>query len=241
MQTALSTGPQLHVDAATGPSHPRLVRGPRTLTRFIGLAVLVLAFGGCGGQVGSGPVASPTPVPEAVELWPAPPDPLERTIEAGLEPARQEFMTNHVHAHLDVLLDGAPIIVPAGIGININDPDVRRFDEPDGSVAYGGIKQCAEPCISPLHTHDASGIIHTESQSQEANTLGEFFIEWGVTLTETCVGEFCGPDKPVAFYIDGEAYEGDPRAIELTDRRVIVVVIGTPPAEIPKTVDFSRA
>jgi hypothetical protein len=29
--------------------------------------------------------------------------------------------------------------------------------------------------------------------------------------------------------------------VELTDREVIVVVVGTPPSEIPSTADFSRA
>jgi hypothetical protein len=166
---------------------------------------------------------------------------MERTREAGLEPARQEFMTNHVHAHLDVFLDGEPILVPAGIGIDVENPDVRRFDEPDGSVAYGGIRQCVEPCISPLHTHDQTGVIHTESQDPQPNTLGEFFTEWGVPMTESCIADFCSPDKPIAVYIAGEAYAGDPRAIELTDRKVIVVVIGSPPTQIPSTADFSRA
>ena len=70
-----------------------------------------------------------------------------------------------VHAHLDVFVDGEPIAVPAGIGINIDDPEVQRFKDPDDSVGYGGIKRCRKPCISPLHTHDETGIIHTESAS----------------------------------------------------------------------------
>lgn len=85
-----------------------------------------------------------------------------------------------------------------------------------------------------------TGIIHTESQDPEANTLGQFFIEWGVTLTDSCVGEYCDP-TPIAFYINGEPYTGDPRAVELTDRKEIAIVIGTPPAQIPTTADFSKA
>jgi hypothetical protein len=80
--------------------------------------------------------------------------------------------------------------LPAGIGINIDDPDVHRFQEPDGSVSYGGITLCPQPCISPLHTHDETGIIHTESASPEPNTLGQFFIVWGVSLSDSCVGEY---------------------------------------------------
>jgi hypothetical protein len=180
-------------------------------------------------------VASPAGPPKV--LWPAPLDPLERTVEAGLEPATQEFHINHVHAHLDLFVDGEAIVVPAGIGINVEDPEVIYFDDVG---SYGGIEVCDQPCISPLHTHDASGIIHTESQDPEPLTLGQFFVEWSVELSETCVGELCTP-TPIAAYIGGELYEGDPRAIELTDQKVIVIVVGTPPAVIPSTADFSNA
>ena len=219
-----------------------------SLPKAMVVAGLVLAIAGCGvgtaEQSAPGPsspaTAASSPAPAATVLWPAPPDPLERTVAAGLEPEPKEYLTNHVHAHVDVFVDGQPITVPAGIGINIDDPDVRRFDEPDGSVAYGGIELCAQPCISPLHTHDASGIIHTESKSPEPNTLGQFFIEWGVALSDTCVADYCSPE-PIAFYVNGDPYTGDPRAIELTDHKEIAIVIGTPPPEIPTTADFSKA
>ena len=164
---------------------------------------------------------------------------MERAVQAGLKPQPKEFHTNHVHAHLDVFVDGKPVLVPAGIGINVDDPEVKRFDEPDGSVGYGGIDLCSAACISPLHTHGATGVIHTESPDPQPNTLGEFFVEWGVELSETCVGEHCAP-KPIAVYVGGQPYEGDPRTIELTDAKVIVIAIGTPPAVIPSTADFSE-
>jgi len=150
-------------------------------------------------------------------------------------------MTNHVHAHLDVFVDGVPVRVPSGIGIKIDDPAVRRFNERDGTTSYGGIEMCNQPCISPLHTHDSTGIIHTESASPEPNTLGEFFTEWGLALDASCVATFCSPTTKIAVYIDGELTTGDPRAIQLTDHREIAIVIGTPPAQIPKTADFSNA
>lgn len=84
------------------------------------------------------------------------------------------------------------------------------------------------------------GIIHTESSNPEPNTLGEFFIEWGVPLTGSCVGEKCSP-TPIAIYVNGELHTGDPGAIELTDRKQIAIVIGTPPAQIPSTADFSTS
>jgi hypothetical protein len=221
-----------------------------TLPLAIGVAFLALAVAGCGGdddQAGEPAAQAPEAEQEpassgadAAVLWPAPPDPLERTVAAGLEPEKREFLIHHVHAHLDVFVDGEPIEVPAGIGINIDDPNVRRFNEPDGSDAYGGITRCAEPCISPLHTHDATGILHTESKTPEPNTLGQFFTEWGVRLGDSCVGEYCG-SEPIEFYVDGKPYTEDPRAIELTNSKEIAIVIGTPPPQIPKTADFSSA
>jgi hypothetical protein len=218
------------------------MRTPLTLSRTLAVAGAVFVVASCGGTVGSGAPstgggAAATPTASPTLLWPAPSDPLERTVAAGLEPGPKEYLTNHVHAHLDVFVDGGPILVPAGIGINIEDPGVRRFDNP---IGYGGIEGCGQPCISPLHTHDESGIIHTESQDPQPNTLGQFFVEWGVELSEDCVGEHCAP-TPIAVYIGGERYEGDPRAIELTDQKVIAVVVGTPPAVIPSTADFSGA
>jgi hypothetical protein len=50
---------------------------------------------------------------------------------------------------------------------------------PDGSLAYGGMKKCRTPCISPPHTHDTTGILHTESANPKPNTLGQFFTESG--------------------------------------------------------------
>jgi hypothetical protein len=38
--------------------------------------------------------------------------------------------------------------------------------------------------------------------------------------------------------VDGQAYEGDPREIELTDGKEIAVVVGEPPAEIPSSFEF---
>ena len=165
---------------------------------------------------------------------------MERTVAAGLKPQPREFMDNHVHAHLDVFVDGEAVVVPAGIGIKTDDPNVRKFPEPDGTYSYGGIQFCGQPCISPLHTHDQTGILHTESASAVPNTLGEFFIQWDVPLSESCVGDPCAPG-PVAIYVDGEAYTGDPNAIELTDQKEIAIILGTPPATIPSTADFSNA
>jgi hypothetical protein len=204
------------------------------------IAVVAVAAVGVIAVVLLGSGSEPEPKPARVVNWPAPKDPLARAVLAGLKPERKEFLNHHVHAHLDVFLDGKPVTVPSAIGINIGDPEVKRTEEFDGSTTYGGIELCRRPCISPLHTHDSSGVIHTEARSATANTLGAFFIEWGVRLTESCVGPFCR-DVGLAFHVDGKPYMQDPRAIQLTDQKEIAIVIGRPPKEIPSRADFSGA
>ncbi len=192
------------------------------------------------GTVGIGPVMAKTVTPPAsapkpargAAPWAAPADPLRLIFAAGLRPERKETLIHHVHSHLDVFVNGARVIVPAGIGINIRDPGVKRFKAPDGSTAYGGIQLCSKPCISPLHTHDDTGILHTESASAVPNRLGQLFTEWGVRLSRACVGGYCR-HVSIQIFVNGKRYSNDPRTILLTNHKEIAVVIGTQPKTIP--------
>jgi hypothetical protein len=165
--------------------------------------------------------------------WPAPNDPMRLARLAGLVPERAERLAYHVHSHLDVFVNGKRVVVPAGIGIDIRDRAVHYGVLADGTTAYGAINPpCPRVCISPLHTHGAYGVLHTETSLPVPNRLGQFFVEWGVRLDRRCVGGYCRPDS-IRFYVDGRPYRGDPRQILLADRREIAVVIGRPPARIP--------
>jgi hypothetical protein len=176
---------------------------------------------------------SPVPKPRRGAVpWPAPPDPLVLARRAGLKPERREMLAYHVHSHLDVFVNGKPVRVPAGLGINIADPGVKRFELPDGSVAYGGIQLCSAPCISPLHTHDDTGVIHTETSTPRPNRLSQLFTEWGVRLSRKCVGGYCRPGS-IQWYVNGKRFLGNPRDMLLSDRKEIALVIGTPPKHIP--------
>ena len=198
----------------------------------VAVALLVVVLVACHGS--GVKEAKPAREPESGGVpWPAPSDPLDRAIAAGLEPTTHEFLSFHVHAHLDVFVNGTPVEVPPGIGINIADRAVHTV-QTDVGPTYGGIDPpCAQPCISPLHTHDPTGILHTESAVDHPNTLGEFFTEWGVALSAECVGGYCSPDASIQVFVDGDAFDGDPGDIQLTDQREIAIVIGTPPAEVP--------
>lgn len=178
---------------------------------------------------------APAPTPKTgAAPWPAPKDPMQLARAAGLTPELYEHLAYHVHSHLDVYVNGKHVTVPAGIGIDVKDPAVLHGPAPDGTTAYGGITRCPKVCVSPLHTHADTGVLHTETTTPTPNRLGQFFVEWGVRLDKRCVGGYCKPDS-IAIYVEGKRYARDPRQIELFNRREIAIVIGTPPKRIPST------
>ena len=71
----------------------------------------------------------------------------------------------HIHQHLDIYVNGKKVTVPALVGIDT-----------------------AGQFLTQLHTHDTTGILHVESPTKRSFRLGEFFGEWGVRLTSTCLG-----------------------------------------------------
>jgi hypothetical protein len=212
---------------------------------FVSVALSVTACGSSSkAKTASGqsiaPITAPKPSSKDPAPFPAPSDPMARARAAGLVPEPAEQLQYHVHSHLDVFIDGKHILAPAGLGIDIANPRVHRFTT-DGLPSYGGIViPCDQPCISPLHTHDVTGIVHTESPTQKDNTLGQFFIEWNVRLDANCVATYCKPAAAIAIYVNGTRFDGDPTTIALSDHKEIAVVIGTPPAQIPNTADWTQ-
>jgi len=90
----------------------------------------------------------------------------------------------HIHPSLNVTFDGKSLIVPTGIGINTTLWNSHSLDQygmqpmkmtmTDTSMIMQG--------MSPLHTHDSSGIIHVESNEFRKYTLGQFLQIWGIDL-----------------------------------------------------------
>ena len=215
----------------------------------LGLAASLVATAallvGCGKSSSSQAALKPTttagpPVVAGADKLFAPAPPPDQVVQlassAGLKTETAERLAHHVHSHLDVFVDGQPKLVPAGIGIVITDPAVHHAVI-DGFDQYGGISvPCDNPCISPLHTHDTTGVLHTESATNTNNTLGQFFTEWGVKLDGQCVGTFCNPATPVAIYVNGRQIDmAQAGNVPLGDGTEIAVVIGKPPAQIPNS------
>ena len=159
-----------------------------------------------------------------VPTWPAPAgaDGLKAIHAAGLQAFGTEMLTYHIHAHLDVLVDGDPVTVPPQIGF-----------------AYGSNGQ--PNALSSLHTHQPDGIIHIEAEKPADYTLGQFFKEWQVPLSSRCVDTLCADaTHTLSFYVNGKQVTGDPNAIVLHAHDEIAVLYTTKGATVkpPSSYDF---
>ena len=119
--------------------------------------------------------------------------------------------------HLDVIVDGRRVTVPAGIGID----------------SRGRL-------IAALYTSDTSGIIHVESDSDPSVfTLGQFFDEWQVALTPKRLGGLRATrDHPVAVYLNGSQVVGNPGSVMLTPHQEIAVTYRPGPVPVPASYAF---
>jgi hypothetical protein len=158
---------------------------------------------------GSGTAAPP---------WPLPADPVNVARKAGLTVQPMEGTAKHFHAHVDVIVDGRPVAVPANLGIH-----------PAGSA------------MSELHTHDQRGVIHIEAPTANKRyTLGQVFAEWDVRLDTQSVGGLkADGKKTLRAYVNGKQVAGDPAAIELKPRLQIALVYGSPDAKVNVPATFA--
>lgn len=133
----------------------------------------------------------------------------------GIKCLPSEQVVYHIHAHLQVFVDGQPRQLPGGIGII--EPAAQQT--PEGPF-FGATR-----CYYWLHTHTADGIIHIESPTQRIYTLGQFFDEWRQALSSNSVA---GAHGTVTAYVDGKLWTKDPRAIPLVSHAEIQLEVGGP-------------
>jgi len=203
-----------------------VVTSIRAVNRLLLIALLVAAYVLCVGQQVSRSAKGSSAALPGLQISP-PPWPAELTqlgerldaIRLARLPWGDMNLTLHTHQHLDVFLHGRAMPVPANLGIS-----------------------SAPKFISPLHTHDATGVIHVESPTIETFTLGQFFDVWGVRFTSRCLGAECtkGHSK-VQVFLNGRLFMDDPRRLPLLQHQEIVVTFGSTkelPHPIPASYTF---
>lgn len=216
------------------------------------VVTLACALAGCGSSAShtsSASTAAVAPAPTGSTSTPAPtstapanqPGPEGIPLEAGpaLGPASSttpgatvdgvkcapvEQLAYHIHSHLQVYAGGQPLTLPGAIGLL--GPVAQQT--PYGSF-YG-----ARQCYYWLHTHTSDGVIHIESPSARVYTLGDFFDEWRQPLSPSQVASARGK---VTAFLNGKAWNKDPRAIPLLPHASIQLDVGTP-AVAPQVISW---
>jgi len=129
----------------------------------------------------------------------------------GIPCDREEHLNFHIHAHLDIFVDGQPHAVPESIGI------------------------IPRTCLYWLHTHDRSGIIHVEALQAWTFTLGQFFDIWKATAK----GVPASKEKPKVF-VNGRRVSVGLEQVEITPLSEIAVIYGKEPSVIPSSYNFPQ-
>jgi hypothetical protein len=180
----------------------------RVLLSAAATALLVLGLRGAHG---------PRPEVRGAPPWPAPASVAAGVRAAGLPLLAAPGEVVRFAVHLDVIVDGKPVTVPSGIGVDV---PARR--------------------TSPLYTSDTSGIVHvTANSDQDVFTLGQFFAEWQVPLSRGRLGGLrASPSAPVSVYLDGSPVAGAPGSVLLTPHLQIAVTYRPGPAPVPSAYAF---
>jgi hypothetical protein len=142
-----------------------------------------------------------------------------RTID-GIQCNTMEQAAFHIHAHLDIFLNGAHLTVPPQVGIK---PDER--------------------CLYWLHTHDDSGVVHIESSVTRDFTLGNFFDIWGKTFNNSQLFYRKADNlNSLSVYVNGVKVPSEAdRDVKLNAHDEIAVVYGPLPAsKIPLRYEFQQ-
>ena len=149
----------------------------RAGVKTVALLLLSIAAAGCG--------VSPAK-PAAADLrttappWDAPRDAVSYIDKAGFERLPLNFSgPAPYNLRLKVLIDGAPVTIPAEIGV-----DQVRAEQ------------------APVHTHTTGGLIFVEAKTvEEKPTLAQFFTVWGIKYDEKCLADAC---RNLKITVDGQ-------------------------------------
>ena len=142
-----------------------------------------------------------------------------RTID-GIQCNTMEQAAFHIHAHLDIFINGEPTTVPSQIGIDSN-----------------------AGCLYWIHTHDDSGVIHIEAPVEREFTLGNFFDIWGEVFNNTHLFNELDVSNAMSIYVNGNKVptDMDYRSINLNAHDEIAIVYGAMPLDkIPSSYEFQK-
>lgn len=198
------------------------------LAIIVAVVIVIVASSGGGSSSGTATTVSnksggdtgvPAGAQVGLQVTPAPWKPEYSSLAqrlAAFNFPQQTDVGYHVHAQLNVYVNGKQTPVPANIGI-----------DPQGRF------------ISPIHTHDTSGVIHMESAKFYPFTLGEFINVWGVYFTNNQLGSYKAGvgGNVLQLWVNGKQVSNPPN-YKLKAHDVLVLGYGKP-GSFPHKKSFS--
>ncbi len=107
----------------------------------------------------------------------------------------------HYHFYLEILQENEKIPLPSNVGVYEN-------------------------CIHPIHTHDASGLVHVDYPEKIHFTLGDFFDMQGIIFHDRQIGSIKTFDGyKIIVRVGDKNREKDYRNILLEDKKDIKIQI----------------
>jgi hypothetical protein len=128
----------------------------------------------------------------------------------GVQCGATEGQAEHIHQHLDIVVDGQYQTIPANVGIIQN-----------------------RGCLYWVHTHTPDGVIHVEAPVNDRLRLGTFFDIWAVSQVDRTALNRVRAGAPDRIIVDGRPYTGDFRAIPLQSHTMITLEYGPETAQRP--------
>jgi hypothetical protein len=188
--------------------HPKITKLPNSSTRSILIGVVIsLIVADIGLGLAAAQQKSPSAAPTALAV-------------DGIRCSSNEQFLFHIHAHLDIFVNGQ-----------------LKYIQPQIGIIPG-------KCIYWLHTHDETGIIHIESPVKRDFTLGQFFDIWKRNSNSSGFDNvFDGKDVPTVYINGSKVPSGvNYRDIKLHAYDEIALVYGRPPQpdSIPSTYNFPQ-
>jgi hypothetical protein len=100
-----------------------------------------------------------------------------------------ESLVFHIHPWIRIVINGQNVSIPGAIGI--------QNPLPEGNSTWGEVYGGSSSSLfEPVHTHDASGVIHIESPTNINYTLGNFFQIWAASYAYAVVNN---THRPIVF------------------------------------------
>ena len=119
-----------------------------------------------------------------------------------------EGQFEHIHQHLDIVLDGRDYLPPPYVGIIP-----------------------AKGCLYWIHMHSTNnvgdGVIHLEAPVTAVATLGQYLDIWSVSPVDRTLLKTIQARNPDLVLVNGRPYDGDIRKIVLTAHELISLEYGS--------------